>query len=61
MSKTEEYLYAAYEQGKRDVLLKKAREIRQAPQNKYIEQGDLYEKAFMELVKEGVLSEITYD
>ena len=61
MSKIEEYLYAAYEQGKRDVLLKRAREIRLASQNKYLDQGDLYELAFKALVKEGVLSEISYE
>ena len=61
MSKIEEYLYAAYEQGKRDVLLKKAHEIRRAPQHKHTSQGDLYEIAFQELVKEGIISAISYE
>ena len=57
MSQVEDMLYAAHAQGKRDELLKRAGKIRKAEQNKYLDQSDVYTKAWVELVKEGVLSE----
>ena len=56
MSKIENILYAAHAQGKREELLKRAGKIRTAPQHKYTEQGEIYEIAWKELAKEGLLS-----
>lgn len=57
MSKVEDLLYTAYEQGKRIALLKKVEKIRKTTQKKYLSTEDLYEEAFQELVKEGIISE----
>ena len=57
MSKIEDLLYTAYEQGKRVALLKKVEEIRKTKQDRYITMEDLYEEAFQELIKEGIISE----
>ena len=57
MSKIEDLLYTAYEQGKRVALLKKVEEIRKTKQDRYITMEDLYEEAFQELIKEGIISQ----
>ena len=57
MSQVEDMLYAAHAQGKREELLKRAEKIRSTPQHKWSEQSDVYNLAWRELVKEGIISE----